>query len=173
MRSAISVTLHCDGGHADDGLLGKPFLKLVISRLALDETEPPAVTVDHNRDMVRIVESLRTTIEGGVIGQRPRRRRTTQDFYRSRALREYCRSLSFLCRSCDGRCPCVNHGRGLADSYVSARHGSNLWSSACFCSSLSFHLAVTPPWQGGAQRTICTAEVLSHARRLRVTRKCL
>jgi hypothetical protein len=67
MRSAISVTLHRDGGHADDGLLGKPFLKLVISRLALDETEPPAVTVDHNRDMVRIIESLCAAIEGGVI----------------------------------------------------------------------------------------------------------
>src|SRR5262249_24508313 len=57
---------------------------------------------------------------------------------------------------------------GLANRYVSAGHGSNLWSSACFCSSLSFHLAVTARWQGGAQRTICTAEVLSHARRLRV-----
>src|SRR5215468_8043646 len=65
-------------------------------------------------------------------------------------------------------CPCVHHSRGLADRYVSAGHGSNLWSSACFCSSLSFHLAVTPPWQGGAQQTICTAEVLSHACRLRV-----
>src|SRR6516162_3780086 len=64
-------------------------------------------------------------------------------------------------------CPCVHHARGLADRYVSAGHGSNLWSSACFCSSLSLHLAVTPPWQGGAHRTICTAEVLSHARRLR------
>src|SRR5262249_536956 len=64
--------------------------------------------------------------------------------------------------------PYVHHGRGLANRYVSAGHGSNLWSSACFCSSLSFHLAVTARWQGGAQRTICTAEVLSHARRLRV-----
>src|SRR5262249_4584001 len=65
--------------------------------------------------------------------------------------------------------PYVHHGRSLADRYVSAGHGSNLWSSACFCSSLSFLLAVTPPWQGGAQRTTCTAEVLSHARRLRGT----
>src|SRR5262249_46111090 len=62
--------------------------------------------------------------------------------------------------------PYVHHGRGLADRYVSAGHGSNLWSSACFCSSLSFHLAATAPWQGGVQRTICTAEVLSPACRL-------
>jgi hypothetical protein len=34
-------------------------------------------------------------------------------------------------------CACVDHGRGIADRYVSAGHGSNLWSSACFCSSLS------------------------------------
>src|SRR5215471_10780151 len=65
-------------------------------------------------------------------------------------------------------CPCLHHGRGLADRYVSAGHGSNFWSSACFCGALSFRLAVTPPWQGGAHRTICAAEVLSHARRLRV-----
>src|SRR5262249_26962498 len=68
-------------------------------------------------------------------------------------------------------CPCGHHDGGLADRYVSAGHGSNLWSSACVCNSLSFHLAVTPPWQGRTPRAICTAEVLSHARRLMVTKR--
>src|SRR5262249_20447621 len=53
---AIGSALERIGGHRDDGALGKPLLQVVVFRLAFGETEPPAVIVDHDADVIRIIE---------------------------------------------------------------------------------------------------------------------
>ena len=67
MRRAVGITLKRDGWHGDDGKLGKPLFQIVILRLAFGQAEPPAIVVDHDRDMIRIVEGRRAAIEGGVV----------------------------------------------------------------------------------------------------------
>ena len=67
MRRAIGVAFERDRRHADDGRLGELLLQLVILRLAFGKTEPPAVIVDHDRDVIGIVEGSGAALEGGVV----------------------------------------------------------------------------------------------------------
>ena len=67
MRRAVGITLKRDRRHGDDGSLGEPLFQLVIFRLAVGQAEPPAVVVDHDRDMVRIVERRGAAIERRVV----------------------------------------------------------------------------------------------------------
>ena len=46
---------------------GKPLFQIVVFRLALGQAEPPAVIMDHDGDMIRIVERCRGAIEGGIV----------------------------------------------------------------------------------------------------------
>ena len=73
VRSSISIPFEGDGGHADDRTLGKPHFQIVIFRLALGKTEPPAVVMNDDGDVVRIIEGGRASIKGG-IGEVPFRR---------------------------------------------------------------------------------------------------
>ena len=49
------------------GAFGKPAFQLVAFRVALSEAEAPTVIVDHNADMIGIVEGLCTAIERRII----------------------------------------------------------------------------------------------------------
>ena len=49
------------------GALGKLLFQVVVSRLAFGEAEPPAVIMDRDVDVIRIVERRRRAIEGGVV----------------------------------------------------------------------------------------------------------
>jgi hypothetical protein len=64
---AIGITFKSDGGHLDGWTLGKPLFYLGISRLAFSQAEPPAITMDHDADVIRVVEGRCTTIERGII----------------------------------------------------------------------------------------------------------
>ncbi len=66
MRSPVGVTLHRDGGHADDRGPRKTIFKVVVFRFALGQTKPPAIVMNNDRDMIGIVESLCTAFEGFV-----------------------------------------------------------------------------------------------------------
>ena len=56
VRCTVGIAFKGDGGHSDDRHFGKPLFQIVIFRLALSQAEPPAVIVDHDADVVRVVE---------------------------------------------------------------------------------------------------------------------
>src|SRR5208337_5029657 len=64
---AVRVTFEGNDGHSDCGTLSKPPFDIVIFRLALGQAEPPAVVVNPNGDVVRIVEGRSGAVERGVI----------------------------------------------------------------------------------------------------------
>src|SRR5215510_11681727 len=64
---AIGVTFKCDGGHGDDRTFGKPLFKLVILPLAFSQANSPAVIMDDDTDMIRVIEGRRATFKGGVL----------------------------------------------------------------------------------------------------------
>src|SRR3954453_11008123 len=67
VRRAVGVALEGDGRHGDGRRRRKALLQVVVPRLAVGESEPPAVVVDHDRDVVRVVERRRAALEGGVV----------------------------------------------------------------------------------------------------------
>src|SRR5258708_25337226 len=52
----IGITFKGDGGYGNDRKVGKPLVQICISRLALRQVQPPAVVMDHDSDMIRILE---------------------------------------------------------------------------------------------------------------------
>src|SRR4029450_13586237 len=67
VERAIGVALHRDRGHSDDRACRKALFQIVIFPLAVDQPESPAVVVDHDSDMIRVVESRRAAIVRGVV----------------------------------------------------------------------------------------------------------
>jgi hypothetical protein len=67
MGGAVGVALQGDGRDGDRRPSGEPLLQLVVCRLAVGQAQPPAVVVDHDRDVVGVVEGRRAAIEGGVV----------------------------------------------------------------------------------------------------------
>src|ERR1700732_1790698 len=67
MWRAIGVTFKSDGGHRDGGTRGKALFQFVILRLALGQPESPAIIVDHDADVIWVVERCSGTIEGRII----------------------------------------------------------------------------------------------------------
>ena len=56
MWRAIDITLEGDGGYADYRRLSQPRFEIVIGRLALSQSEAPAIVVDDNRNVIRVIE---------------------------------------------------------------------------------------------------------------------
>jgi hypothetical protein len=67
VRRAVGVALEIDGGHGDGRGAGQPLLQVVIARLAFGHAEPPPVIVDHDRNVIRVVECGRGPRERGVV----------------------------------------------------------------------------------------------------------
>ena len=67
MRRAVGVAFEGDRRHADDGRLGQAALQRVVLRLAVAQADPPAVVVDHDRDVIRVVERGGAALERGVV----------------------------------------------------------------------------------------------------------
>jgi hypothetical protein len=67
MRCTVGITFKRDGRHRDDRTFSKPFFQIVVFRLAFGQAEPPAVIVDHNADMIQVVEGGRAAIESGIV----------------------------------------------------------------------------------------------------------
>src|SRR5258708_3902411 len=76
-RRTVEVAGARDRGHGDDWPLEELRLQLVVPRLAGGKAEPPAVVVDDDADVIRVVEGRRGAIVGGVVevplwrGERP------------------------------------------------------------------------------------------------------
>jgi hypothetical protein len=64
---AIGIALERDSGHRDDRSCGEPLFQIVVFCLALGEAEPLPVIVDHDTDVIGIVEGRSAALEGGII----------------------------------------------------------------------------------------------------------
>ena len=78
MGRTIGIAFERNRGYGDDGTLRKPPFEVVVPGLALRQPEPPAVVVDHDRDMIRIVERRGAAIVRGIV-ERPLRRSLLPD----------------------------------------------------------------------------------------------
>src|SRR6202022_1008848 len=67
MWCTIGITFEGNGGHGDHRTFGKPLFQTVIFRLAFGQALPPAVIMDHDADMIRVVEGRSRAIERGII----------------------------------------------------------------------------------------------------------
>ena len=67
MRCTVGIALHGDRRYADHWRLGKPSFEFLVFRLAGGEAEPPAIVMDHDGDVVRVVECGGAAIERGII----------------------------------------------------------------------------------------------------------
>ena len=67
MRRAVGVAFERDRRHGDDGRLGQAALQRVVLRLAVAQADPPAVVVDHDRHVIRVVERGGAALERGVV----------------------------------------------------------------------------------------------------------
>src|SRR5690242_13922636 len=56
MRRAVRVTFHSDSGDADCRTCGEPLLYVLVPGLACGESQPPTIGVDHDADVIRVVE---------------------------------------------------------------------------------------------------------------------
>src|SRR5712691_5398399 len=53
----IGIAFEGDGGNGDYREFGKPLFEVGIFWFAVSQTEPPAVVMDHDADVIRIVKS--------------------------------------------------------------------------------------------------------------------
>ena len=67
MRCAVGIALERDGGHADGRTRSQPLLQLVILRLPFRQAKPPAVIVNDDGDVVRVVERRRAARERRIV----------------------------------------------------------------------------------------------------------
>src|SRR5579871_495086 len=67
MWCAVGVALHRDRGYADRRRRGELPLERIVARLPLRDPKPPAVVVDHDRDVIRVVERLGRAFIGRII----------------------------------------------------------------------------------------------------------
>jgi len=67
MRRSIGIIFKGNGGYDDDRTFGKPPVQIGISRLAISKCEPPPIIVDHDGDMIGIVEGGGAAFERRII----------------------------------------------------------------------------------------------------------
>ena len=63
----VGIAFKSYGRYGDERPLGKPLLQVIIFRLAFSQAEPPAVVVDDDVDVVRVLEGCRRPIERCVV----------------------------------------------------------------------------------------------------------
>src|SRR6266566_1273902 len=63
----ISIAFQRHGGHGDGRSLGESLFQLVIFRLAISQSQPPAIIMDHDADMIRIVEGCCAALKRGIV----------------------------------------------------------------------------------------------------------
>src|SRR5262249_49473640 len=66
MRSSVGVTFQRNRRHGDDRAYGESLFQIVVSCLAVCESKPPTVIVDHDGNVIRIVEGRRTAVKRSI-----------------------------------------------------------------------------------------------------------
>ena len=64
---AIGVAFESDCRDRNDGGLGEPLFQTVVCGLAIGQSETPAVIVDHDVDMIWVVERCCGALESGIV----------------------------------------------------------------------------------------------------------
>src|SRR6266700_752423 len=67
MRCPIGIAFQGNRGHADVRSCSEPLFQLIIFRLAFSQSKPPTVIMDHDADMIRIVEGCCAALERGLV----------------------------------------------------------------------------------------------------------
>src|ERR1044072_1428277 len=67
MRCAVGITFEGNGGDGDAWKCGEPFFQVLVLRLAFSESEPPTIIMNHDADVIRIVERCCAPLERGII----------------------------------------------------------------------------------------------------------
>src|SRR5262249_57355312 len=67
MRRAIGIAFEGDSGNRDGWRGGETLLELVVFRLALGQALAPAVVVDHDGNVIGVVEGGGAAVERGVV----------------------------------------------------------------------------------------------------------
>src|SRR5438128_2463384 len=67
MRGAVGIAFERDRWNSDDRRLGKALFQRIVLWLAIGKAEPPAVIVDHDIDVIGIVERRRAPLERGIV----------------------------------------------------------------------------------------------------------
>src|SRR5215475_4368679 len=78
MWCAVGITFEGNSGNGDDRTLGQPLVQMGIFGLAFSQREPPPIIMDHDCNVIRIVEGRCATIERRII-EVPLRRSKLQD----------------------------------------------------------------------------------------------
>src|SRR5579883_2741660 len=73
MRRTIGIPFEGNGGNSDHRSFGKSLFQNVIVRFAFSQTEPPAIVMDDDANVIGIVEGCGTAIERRVIKVPPGR----------------------------------------------------------------------------------------------------
>ena len=67
MRGTIGIAFKRNSGYGNSRCFGKPLFQFIVLRLACGQSEPPAIIVDHDADMIRVLEGCSAALEGGII----------------------------------------------------------------------------------------------------------
>ena len=67
MGRAVGIALEGDGRHGDHRSVGEASLQLKVFALRRRPADPPAIVVDHDRDVIRIIERCCAAVEGRLI----------------------------------------------------------------------------------------------------------
>jgi hypothetical protein len=67
VKCPIGIVFQGHRGHCDVRKFGKPLFQLVIVRLAFGQSKPIAIKMDHDADMIRVVEGRGAALEGGLV----------------------------------------------------------------------------------------------------------
>src|SRR5215831_12969103 len=78
MRRAVGITLERDGRNADDRTFSEPLFQIVIFPLAIRQCDSPPIIMNHDADVIRVVERCSTALERCTI-KPPLRRRELPD----------------------------------------------------------------------------------------------
>ena len=82
---AVGVTFENDCGHCDHWACSELLFILIVFRLAFSKVEAPAIVVDDDGDMIRVVEGLCGAIVGCVVEVPFRRRKLPNELRASPA----------------------------------------------------------------------------------------
>ena len=63
----VGVTFKGNGRHGDGGRFRKPLVQMEILRFAVSQAEPPAVVMDDDRHVIRVIEGRRASSERGIV----------------------------------------------------------------------------------------------------------
>ena len=67
MGRAVGITFEGDRRHGDDRALGQLLFEIVVLCLALGQAKAPAVVVDHDADVIRVVKGRGAPVERRIV----------------------------------------------------------------------------------------------------------